>query len=403
MNKIGVNEPCHCGSGKKYKKCCRDEDGGKGGRWTPSPEEAASILQHVRRMRQEAEEAKYEAPPYREVDLGGQKIRFVGKGIYPERQSGQLCESIVRHFKSQVLGEKWLEDEARKPAGQQHIVMRWLAGWDELLQRAVREEGKPGERIYVPLTGETQELIALADDACRILQKENRFPKKLRERLLNRRQFQGVRYEVAVAATFIRCNFDVEWINDKTGPANKAGKRCEFNAVQRVTGEAVAVEAKSRHRRGTLHEEGVATDPAGLLAEVDGLYKKAVEKNPGDMPFAIFIDVNLPHQPGHLGLDKTWAAEIRETLEQYAKANPGVPQHLFRSFSSPTSRGTTKAGMPSGLPRTCSTTYRTRRFRWRGRRSTQSDMPSETTENSRAATSEPAAIGLCPSRSTRTT
>ena len=26
MKKLGRNEPCHCGSGKKYKKCCLDED-----------------------------------------------------------------------------------------------------------------------------------------------------------------------------------------------------------------------------------------------------------------------------------------------------------------------------------------------------------------------------------------
>jgi hypothetical protein len=25
-DKIGRNEPCHCGSGKKYKKCCMDKD-----------------------------------------------------------------------------------------------------------------------------------------------------------------------------------------------------------------------------------------------------------------------------------------------------------------------------------------------------------------------------------------
>ena len=25
-NKVGPNDPCPCGSGKKYKKCCRDKD-----------------------------------------------------------------------------------------------------------------------------------------------------------------------------------------------------------------------------------------------------------------------------------------------------------------------------------------------------------------------------------------
>lgn len=26
MSKIGRNDPCHCGSGKKYKKCCHEKD-----------------------------------------------------------------------------------------------------------------------------------------------------------------------------------------------------------------------------------------------------------------------------------------------------------------------------------------------------------------------------------------
>ena len=26
VDQLGRNEPCHCGSGKKYKKCCMAED-----------------------------------------------------------------------------------------------------------------------------------------------------------------------------------------------------------------------------------------------------------------------------------------------------------------------------------------------------------------------------------------
>ena len=29
MAKLGRNEPCHCGSGKKYKKCCLSKDDGE--------------------------------------------------------------------------------------------------------------------------------------------------------------------------------------------------------------------------------------------------------------------------------------------------------------------------------------------------------------------------------------
>ena len=27
---VGRNEPCHCGSGKKYKRCCLDTDASRG-------------------------------------------------------------------------------------------------------------------------------------------------------------------------------------------------------------------------------------------------------------------------------------------------------------------------------------------------------------------------------------
>jgi hypothetical protein len=61
--KTGRNEPCPCGSGKKYKRCCLDRDSG----WVP-PEVRAERA----RLRLEAWEAKrarivagLEPPPIR--------------------------------------------------------------------------------------------------------------------------------------------------------------------------------------------------------------------------------------------------------------------------------------------------------------------------------------------------
>jgi hypothetical protein len=323
--KIRRNEFCHCGSGKKYKKCCLDKDDQKSGRWIPTPEEAASITQFAQKMQKEVEEAKYAPPKYHEVELGGQKIRFVGRGIYPEQYAGQLSAAVIEHFKSQVLGKKWLEDEERKPSDKQHIVTHWLSAWDELHQQARSQNPQNGERAYVPLSGEAQELLALADDTSRILQLEKRFPEKLRNRLRNRQEFEGARYEIAVAGVFIRCNFNIEWIDDRTGTANKLGKRCEFNAVHKVTGETISVEAKRRRRQGTIHEGGEAADPSELRANIDDLYKKAVDKKPEDRAFAVFIDVNLPYEPKRQGMEKTWVGDVKATLEQYAKDNPSDP------------------------------------------------------------------------------
>lgn len=325
MAKIGANELCHCASGEKYKRCCRDKDDQTSRRWTPTPIEAASIAQFARKMQKEVEEAKYAPPKYHELELGGQKIRIVGRGIYPEESAGQSSNAVVEHFESQVLGKKWLEDEKREPAARRHIIMRWLSAWDELHQQARSQNSQNGERVYVPLSGEAQELLALADDASRILQTEKRLPEKLRNRLRNRQEFEGARYEIAVAGVFIRCNFDVEWIDDKTGTTNKLGKRCEFNAVHKVTGEIIAVEVKRRRRQGAIHEEGGAVDPLSLRADIEPLYRKAVEKRPNDTAFAIFIDVNLPFEPEHQGMEKIWIDDVKATLQRYAKANPSDP------------------------------------------------------------------------------
>jgi hypothetical protein len=59
------------------------------------------------------------------------------------------------------------------------------------------------------------------------------------QRLRSYEAFQGARYEIAVAATFVRCGFDIEWVEEK------AKKHCEFNATHKGTGENIAVETKS--------------------------------------------------------------------------------------------------------------------------------------------------------------
>lgn len=303
-------------------------------------------------MQREMEEAKYEPPKYHEVELGGHKIRIVGRGVYTSKSLGPLSDTIIEHFKTQVLGQKWLDNEAQNPSGERHVILRWLTAWENHRQRGMEQGGTSSAPAYLPISGEVQELIALADDASRVLQTENRFPRKLRERLINIREFQGARYELAVAATFIRCNFRVDWVNDKTGPSNRHGKRYEFNAIHNATKEVVAVEAKSRRRKGTLHEEGEMPDLSGLKADVDRLYKEAAMQGPDDKPFAIFIDINLPHQPERLGMDKTWVEEIWSMLRQYGESNTAGPvpfSFLFATNFAWHYRGREIAGIPENM------------------------------------------------------
>ena len=325
MVKVGANERCPCGSGRKYKKCCRDMDDQTAEVSIPVPEQLDGIGKVIRAAQLEMKQSPYRPPEYHELELGGQKFRIVGRGVYDQPHSGQLADIIIEHLKTQVLGTPWIEEEGRKSPDQQHIVMRWLSAWNDLRRRGQELAKQRRTQTYSPLSGEAQELLALADDVARVLQVEKRLPKKLRVRLLNRNEFQGARYELAIAATFIRTNFKIDWIDDTTGPANTRGKRCDFIATHNITGETIAVETKSRRRRGRLHEVGEATDPEQLSADVYNLYKEAIEQNPDDRSFAIFIDVNLPHQPTRPGMDKTWASEVLEIQKKYGASNPQNP------------------------------------------------------------------------------
>src|SRR5262249_49447304 len=133
-------------------------------------------------------------------------------------------------------------------------------------------------------------LIALSHDLYSV-EHTNRLPQSMIERLRDPREFQGVRYEVAVAAIWSRLGFTLEWVSTSAGP----GAVVEFIATNPITYERTAVEAKSRHRPGALGFPGAAAeDPAAITAGVQALLESARTKSPGDMPYAIFVDLNLP-------------------------------------------------------------------------------------------------------------
>lgn len=85
-------------------------------------------------------------------------------------------------------------------------------------------------------------------------------------------------------------------------------------------------------RKGALHQKGPEFNHRQTIpADVGNLFEKALGQNPGDLPFAIFVDVNLPHQPGRAGLEKTWVKDIQEMLAQRPEASEIAPGGLQSS------------------------------------------------------------------------
>lgn len=200
---------------------------------------------------------------------------------------------------------------AKRPEDR-HIILQWIGALSDETQQAAPAEHQAGERYEAKRTGQIQELLALAYDVYSLL-KADRLDRDVRDRLKTDDQFQGARYELAVAAIFIRSGFEIEWLNQSKGP----GKRCEFIATHPKTGEVIAVEAKSRHRTGTLQQPVPPPDLDSLRGDVRGLYMKAIAKDPKDKPFAIFIDANLPHQSELRNLDKTWIPDVWNMVTEH--------------------------------------------------------------------------------------
>ena len=74
------------------------------------------------------------------------------------------------------------------------------------------------------------------------------------------------------------------------------------------------MEAKSRHRRGVLHQVGEFTYDPAVQGEFRGLFNKACQQKSPDLPFFIFLDVNLPASPETHPAERPWFKDIQEMI-----------------------------------------------------------------------------------------
>jgi hypothetical protein len=80
------------------------------------------------------------------------------------------------------------------------------------------------------------------------------------------------------------------------------------------------VETKSRHREGTLNQKGAFPGIKNLKIDMGRLYRDALEQNPGDKPFAIFIDLNVPQD---VYPSSIWRPSLEPMLLEYKGAFQG--------------------------------------------------------------------------------
>lgn len=129
-----------------------------------------------------------------------------------------------------------------------------------------------------------------------------------------------------MAATFARADFDIEFLHDKKH------KHPEFLAKDVSRGIRIAVEAKSRHRPGVLDYPGEIDKPKALRGDMEDLLNDAFRQAPGDCPFMIFVDLNVPPVRGIPLQERAWFQDVRAFMESLEEPTSNKPEDFNALF-----------------------------------------------------------------------
>lgn len=302
LTKLGRNDLCYCESGKKYKKCCLDED------------REAKIARVSDKLRKEyGIYINYISP----VEWQGAMAWTIGTRVYPNRPPKETFHEFLIHVLRQTLGELWRAEQAELPEEQRHFALKCSNEYEKWKAANADAEMIESEGRFVAYpNGWVQYFISLAWDVATLIHTSN-LSDSFVDRLRNPWEFQGARYEVAIAAIFARLNCEIRFLNDDEHLYGH--KHAEFVATHRPSGQQLAVETKSRRRSGVINEGGMS-DPEDPLhgdpRAVRRRFMEALDQAPEGLPFIIFIDINAPLQPESEGLAKMWIKDIRRWMSR---------------------------------------------------------------------------------------
>lgn len=279
------------------------------------PSETLELFAKAMRPEYLAENGHLVGRPQISAVFKGRRFVAVGSRIYHDLPPELTFHEFIVMFLKDILGRDWGLAELAKPRANRHPILQWLHALAE------RQNAPPaavhGAVREVEHTGSTLALLTLAYDAYSIYHCAE-LPESLIKRLKHSAQFQGAKYEIAVAGLFARAGFTIGWIGDNSR------KRPEFLATHKTTGERLVVEAKSRHRPGVLTQPG-PIDVGAMKADLGRLVKAALEKETDGLPYVIYLDANLPMTDTDNPLARAWVKDIQSMLDQYGQGTASQP------------------------------------------------------------------------------
>lgn len=273
----------------------------------------------------EAERAERESMgyylPHLEGEFSGQRVRGVGPKIYIRPLSETFDEFLIHHV-MWTLGERWFGEQRSKPDAERHFVMTCWDHYHAWKDRNMTEANRRGHAWSARPDGWTRALFALAVDLYSLCHR-GELPQSLINRLKHPEEYQGARYEVAIAGLFVRLGCRVAFLNRTTSKPQPT--HCEFIATHGKTGVEIGVEAKSRRRPGVQGRRGVELAPSEVRGDVAPLVTDALGQAVDGKPFMVFVDVNAPMDVRRTGAALRWVEDVEAFLRGLDGGAPDAP------------------------------------------------------------------------------
>lgn len=312
----GRNQPCPCGSGKKFKRC-----------------HGGSNVKHEEMISRGAMEAQQQAAIQL---LQRERQQGLGRGIISADVAGtrvvivgtrkcwgkwETFHDFLYAYIVDVLGREWFQSESARDSCIRHPILGWHA---RLMALSKATQATQGQVKQMQMTGALNAYLSLAYDLYTLEHNagQTRTPgiqKRLFRRLKRLDQFVGVRYEIRVAAMFLRAGFDLIWEDEADGSST----HCEFTATFPLTDKSFSVECKMRNQSPTAKPLTGFGKFVGLVS--DALKKTAMADR------LIFVDINTPAKPRLAGSHYDWRTAAVSDLRRFegSKAAEDLPSALI--------------------------------------------------------------------------
>lgn len=311
--KMGRNDSCSCGSGKKFKKCCLAKFEQKTipvTKLNPPPkfdlkrvplsEVPPEVLAEFKKKQEEEAlrvQRRGKVKPMISANFQGQTMIAVGNAVHWHDKWKTPTDFLYDYLKI-AFGTDWWKAQWELPEDQLPVVCKWAKQMYEYQKVCQIEK----DNLYgVIPNGPMLAYLTLAQDLY-VLKHHMSLQTEVVRRMKDRNNFHGARYELFVAATFIRAGFDIKYENENDG----SKKHPEFIAAHQQSGIEFDVEAKKRNRlkKFTLADFDAGKckiDARDLLGSAVGKFR--------DRPYIVFLDLDVPPIQGDIR-EKPWFEEL---------------------------------------------------------------------------------------------